>query len=75
MGYGSMERSRRRAEREREEKEREGRDRSCLFERETEKEETQAASRKEDLPASVDEGGSGQVLSLKGTAQTITLFT
>ena len=33
-----------------------GRDRSCLFEREMEKEETQAASRKEDLPASADRG-------------------
>ena len=38
-----------------------------------EKEETQAASRKEDLPASVDGGGSGHGLSLKGTEQNITV--
>ena len=37
-----------------------------------EKEETQAASRKEDLPASVDRGGNGLRLSLKGTEQIIT---
>ena len=40
--------------------------------REMEKEETQAASRKEDLPASVDSEGSRCGVSLKDTGQTIT---
>lgn len=63
-----------RAEREREKQRgrREmGRDRR---EREMEKEEeTQVASRKEDLPASVDKGGRGHGLSLKGTGQIMTI--
>ena len=52
------------------ERDREERDLSCLFEREKEREETPATSRKEDLPASVDGGGSG--LSVKETEQIIT---
>ena len=45
---------RRRTEQSRAESERERRDKSCLIEREMEKEESQAFSRKEDLPASAD---------------------
>ena len=69
-GRGEGRRAERRGEKERGERETKGgrgevgRDRSCLFEREMEKEETQAASRKEDLPASVDGDGSGRGLSL-----------
>ena len=71
-GKGEGEKNRE-AERERQrERQRGGRDRSCLFEREIEKKETQAASRKEDLPASADRGGSGRGLSLKETGQIVT---
>ena len=51
-----------------EQRERVVRNESCLFERETEKRETRAASLK-DLPASANEGGSGRGLSLKETEQ------
>lgn len=54
------------------ERERERENRSCLFKRETGKEETQAANMKEDLPASADGGGSGHGFSLKGTEHIIT---
>ena len=53
------------------EREKEGRDRSCLFERKTEKEEIQASSRKEDLLQWIG-GWSGHGLSLKETEQIIT---
>ena len=40
-----------------------GRDRSCLFKRKMEKRKTQAASRKEDLPASVNREREGAGLA------------
>ena len=72
---GERQREERREREEREREKQKGRrgelwkDRSCLFEREMEKEETQAASRKEDLPASADGGGSGHGFSLKEIEQ------